>query len=429
MISSLKRIVLLLVSAMLAMSAWYFVDHVLVAFQIRDAASNSRPRGNLSDLYPRWLGARELLLRGRDPYSAAITREIQQGYYGRVLDPSRPNDPKDQAAFAYPVYVVFLIAPTVGMPFAKVQALFVVALCVLTMATVLLWLRVIQWKVHPLLALSFMTLIAGSLPFIQAVKLQQLTLVVGALLSGSFAAVVSGYLVSAGILLALATIKPQLTLLPVVFLTVWSWVRWRERWRLIVGFGITMIVLLSGSEIILPGWVKSFVVAMRDYRSYTHNVSLLQYFSTDTIGSMAGAVFLVVTGWLCWPIFSNELRTLKFGNTIALLLALIVVTVPMFALYNQILLVPALLLLGRDWRIVAQQKIGRILLLTTTLSLVWPWLTSLSLDVSLLFLPSTTVQEYWKLPFLSSFTLPLFVFATLAYHISRNVNPKRTLFP
>ena len=95
------------------------MDRILRAQQIADAAAHNRPRGNLSDLYPRWLGARELLRHGRNPYSAEITREIQQGYYGRPLDPARPDDPKDQQGFAYPAYVVFLLAPTVDLPFER----------------------------------------------------------------------------------------------------------------------------------------------------------------------------------------------------------------------------------------------------------------------------------------------------------------------
>src|SRR5580692_11318806 len=85
-------------------STWFYVNRILRPQQIAEAAAHSRPRGNLSDLYPRWLGARELLLHRRNPYSAEITREIQQGYYGRPLDPALPNDPRDQQGFAYPAY-------------------------------------------------------------------------------------------------------------------------------------------------------------------------------------------------------------------------------------------------------------------------------------------------------------------------------------
>src|SRR4051794_38817837 len=108
----------LLLWLLLAGSMCFYVQRILIPYQRADAASHGRPRGNLSDLYPRWLGARELLLHGRDPYSAEVTREIQAGYYGRQLDPNRDGDPKDQQGFAYPAYVVFLLAPVIKLPFA-----------------------------------------------------------------------------------------------------------------------------------------------------------------------------------------------------------------------------------------------------------------------------------------------------------------------
>src|SRR5205085_6307403 len=109
---------LALATAMLVCAGmWLYVDRVLIAHQKAESASLGIPRGNLSDLYPRWLGSRELLLHHRDPYSPEITREIQLGYYGRQLDPNRSNDPKDLQGFAYPVYVAFLLAPTVTSPF------------------------------------------------------------------------------------------------------------------------------------------------------------------------------------------------------------------------------------------------------------------------------------------------------------------------
>ena len=43
--------------------------------------------GNLSDLYSRWYGSRKVLQHGRDPYSAAMTAEMQIGFYGRAALP------------------------------------------------------------------------------------------------------------------------------------------------------------------------------------------------------------------------------------------------------------------------------------------------------------------------------------------------------
>src|SRR5947199_9904932 len=119
---------------------WFYVQKVLIPHQEMYAAVHRRPRGFLSDLYPRWLGARELLLHHRDPYTPDVTREIQIGYYGRPLDPTRPNDPKDEQRFAYPVYVVFLLAPVAHMPFAPVRIAFAVLLAIVTAVSVFLWL-------------------------------------------------------------------------------------------------------------------------------------------------------------------------------------------------------------------------------------------------------------------------------------------------
>ncbi|MGB6330656.1 MAG: hypothetical protein WBF41_02725, partial [Candidatus Sulfotelmatobacter sp.] len=52
----------LILAVVAAASMWFYVNRILVGFQVADAALRERPRGNLSDLYPRWLGARELLL-------------------------------------------------------------------------------------------------------------------------------------------------------------------------------------------------------------------------------------------------------------------------------------------------------------------------------------------------------------------------------
>src|SRR5271155_3431642 len=87
-----------LVSALplvLVLLMWGYYAHMLQLAEQRLAASGF-PERNFSDLFPRWLGTRELLLNGRDPYSPEITREIQRGYYGRPIDSSRAADPIDE---------------------------------------------------------------------------------------------------------------------------------------------------------------------------------------------------------------------------------------------------------------------------------------------------------------------------------------------
>jgi hypothetical protein len=201
---------LLLIAVLCATGVWTYANRVLIPYQTADALRHDRPRGNLSDLYPRWLGARELLLHGRDPYSPAVTREIQQGYYSRALDPARPGDPKDQQGFAYPVYVAFILAPIIHLPFEAVREGFFFVLLGLTLASIPLWLRALRWSVPWWVQAGFMVFTLGSLPVMQGLKLQQLTLLAAAFIAIAVVLLVSDHMVPAGVVLALATIKPQL---------------------------------------------------------------------------------------------------------------------------------------------------------------------------------------------------------------------------
>jgi len=242
--------IVLLITLFFAGSTWFYVQGIMIPFQKADAAAHRRPRGNFSDLYPRWLGARELLLHNRDPYSPEISREIQIGYYGRPIDPTHGGDP----SFAYPVYVVFLLAPTINLPFPVVRAVFGWFLILLICLNVLLWLKVLRWTPPLLIAASLIIFTLGYFPVVQGLKLQQLTLLVSGFITGSILLVVSRQLLFAGILLALATIKPQLTLLISLWLLLWAFSDWRARKRFIFGFCITMVVLLLGAQYVLPGW-------------------------------------------------------------------------------------------------------------------------------------------------------------------------------
>jgi hypothetical protein len=412
------------IAVFMAASMWIYFTAILKTYQKREAAAHDHPRGNLSDLYPRWLGARELLLHGRDPYSPEITREIQEGYYGRVLDPARPGDPKDQAAFAYPVYVIFLLAPTIHMTFEHVEVCFRGFLWIITAISVLLWLRVLHWKPEILLRITIVVLTLGSIYVIQGIKLQQLSLLVAFLLAASFATVARGYLAFAGALLALATIKPQLALLPVAWLLSWSLADWRDRWHLLAAFSFVMIAQLAGGEAVLPGWMGSFIIAIRNYHSYTNNQSLIQILSSPVVGYAIALLLLLLTAWLLRKSLQISSGSVEFGLCGVLVLTLVVLTVPMFALYNQVLLLPALLLIVRDWEELRETRAGRLITGMTAILVVWPWLASLVLDAGLLAFPKNVILDQWKIPFYTTFALPPLVFTTIAYRLIQNQRPQ-----
>ena len=392
-------------------STWFYINRILRAQQIADAAAHCRPRGNLSDLYPRWLGARELLLHRRNPYGGDITREIQQGYYGRALDPTRADDPKDEQGFAYPAYVVFLLAPTVTLPFDLVQQGFRWLLVVLAAGTVLLWLRVLRWKASIGALIILMVLMLGWLPMVQGIKLQQLSLLVAALLAACGACVAGGWLLLGGGLLALATIKPQLTWPLVLWLLIWAGSEWRSRRRFVVGFGLVMLLLLGGAQLLLPGWLRMFAEAIGQYHRYTHNQSVLVWSFGNIAGRILEAGSVLVCGLCLWRQRGEPAGSAAFGRAFALVLALTVLIVPMFAPYNQVLLAPAIFALlwseGSGERILPAIRLARAV---AGILLVWPWIATIGLSLAYVWLTPELRQRVWPMPFYSNFMVPVFIF-------------------
>jgi glycosyl transferase family 87 len=413
----------LLVALLCAGSMWFYVQRVLIPYERADAAAHDRPRGNLSDLYPRWLGARELILHRRNPYSNDITLEIQTGYYGRQLNPARPNDPKDQQSFAYPLYVVFLLAPLVGLPFHEVHAIFYWLLALLTAGSVWLWLRVLGWRLSPAASAAAVLLMLGNFPAVQGIKLQQLSLLVAALLAGSAACVASDFLFCGGALLALASIKPQLAWILVAWFLCWAVSDWQARRRLVYGFGTAMAVLMGGGELLLPGWWRMFLEALRQYHRYTQNQSVLdQLVPRAFAGKILAVVAVLVSAFLLRKLHGTSTAAMEFGRAAALVMALTVLVVPMYAPYNQVLLFPAIMLLVRDRLMFnSRSRLMRFGYAGGACALAWQWIASLTLSGAYLLGWETWAFNRWTWPFYATFAVPLLVFALIVLDVHGTV--------
>jgi hypothetical protein len=392
----------------MAGAMWFYVNHVLIPRQRADAARTGKPRGNLSDLYPRWLGSRELLLHGRNPYGPEVTAEIQEGYYGRRLDPSRPGEPKDLQAFAYPTYVAFLLAPTVKSPFASVQRLFLWLLPALTIASMFCWFHVLRWRPRWAVTLTLLILTLNSFQVIQGVKLQQLSLVVAALIAAVAALLVRGHLLSAGIVLAVATIKPQLAAPMTLFLLFWTLAAWRERQRFFWGFATTLAILIAGAQWLLPSWIPDFWHAMAAYRRYTGGQSMLDIMAGPLVGKVLVVVILIAVIAVSWRFRRTPADSREFTLALAFALAATPAVIPMFAIYNQLLLLPAILILLREWDAESTSRgLTRMAGVATFVFLIWPWAVAAGLTVASTFLPAERVQDAWAVPLWTMLAIPV----------------------
>ena len=264
-----------LLAFLCAAGMWTYANRVLIAHQVRDAAAHGRPRGNLSDLYPRWLGARELLLHGRDPYSPKSRAKLKRASSAARLIRTGP-----EIEITSRDSTILSMSPS----FLRPPSIFRLRSCAKDssgscsgsrVATIPLWLRVLRWPAPLWVQAGLVVFTIGSLPVMQGLKLQQMTLLVAALLAIALALLVSDRPIAAGVVLALATIKPQLVWLLLLWLMIWTLADWRRRYRWAASFLLTMAILCAASEWYLPHWISRFWQAIREYRSYTGEMSVM----------------------------------------------------------------------------------------------------------------------------------------------------------
>ena len=343
-----------------------------------------------NDFYQVWLAARESLRNSRDPYSPEMTREIQTGLFGRPLDATRPSDPIDRRVFPYPAFTGLLFWPAAEFPFPLVRAVVVCLLALLTIVTVMLWVRALHWRIGGKWIALILLLSLSSYPALEGLYSAQLGLLVAFLLAAAILTIQSGHFFFAGFLLALTTIKPHVTALVILYLLLWSLHSWRQRWRLLVGFFSTLALLTLAALVVFPHWIPSWMQTVLAARHYTQPPVLAEVLTSLLGPHRAGpatliltAVFIAIASLLAWRNRTAAANSLTFWITLSLLLTITTITILRgLAIYDHLIMLPAILLLFRDRNELAEAgPVPRILLLVAALLLFWPWLSAFALLV------------------------------------------------
>jgi hypothetical protein len=379
-----------------------------------------------NDFYQVWLTSREWVRHGNDPYSVAMTREIQTGLYGRALDPAVPTDPIDQRRFPYPIFADLLFWPTTKFSFEFVRVALVCVLLPLTAGTVLLWLRALDWRLPWNCVAVLLSLTLCSYPTLEALYAVQLGLIVAFLLAASIFALRRGRLLIAGILMALTTIKPQVTLLVIFYVLLWSLSDFRRRGNYCIGLFTTLIVLVGGALAVSPNWIHSWVHRVMAYHSYTTPALLTEVLTKPLGAPFAGPATLllfagsiILAAILSWRNRMAGTTSVEFWLTLSLLLSLTTITLlPGQAVYDHLELLPGILLVLRHRRnLVSAGSVPTILVAVSAVVLFWPWAAAFAL---IALRPLLSAQFFYApavfaLPIRTAASLPFAVLALLVY--------------
>ena len=370
------------------------------------------------DFYPIWLTGRGLLRTGINPYTQDMTREIQIGLYGRVMDPARPADPPtDFRAFAYPLYTDLLAAPLLPFSFAAVRVVLGILLPCLTALSLILWLRAFGMDACPNALTISIILLLVSYPVLEGLYALQAGLLVGAALAASVASLVRGRLVMAGTLLAFASVKPQLIWLLAFWLLLWAVSDWRRRKNFVLGFSLTMALLALVSQLVLPGWFATWRHSLVGYSHYTLP-PLTQLVLGRFLGIAVGLLLLALTTALCWKTRRFSAGSANFFLATSFALAVTVMLAPTGgAVYDQVILIPALCYLTfRRAEILNASRPIRVLVLAAGFALGWQWIVACGVALASLFFPSWAASpEILVLPTRMAASVPFALLALMSF--------------
>jgi hypothetical protein len=355
-----------------------------------------------SDLLPRWVGTRMLLMEGKSPYSDETTREIHQRFYGR---PARSDE--DQVLFVYPLYSVFVFTPYALIPdFNMARAIWMTTLEVAIILIVAISLSLNHWRLSPLMLGSLLLFAALWYYSIRPLINANAAILVSLMVAAAFLAIRSERDGLAGLLLAFSTIKPQMVVVLIVFILLWS--ASQRRWVLfwsIIGNTLLLAALVS---LFLPNWVWQNLVQIFAYPNYTLPTTPGEIFTVwmPGVGKRLGQVLSV--GMIVMLIFEWQAAWRKefrwmFWTACLTLTATQLIGLPT-ATENYLILFPALIMVFSAWDD-QWGPIGRILITLSYLLLLF--------GVWWLFLATLERGEQPIQGLIMFFPLPVFLLAGL----------------
>ncbi len=246
------------------------------------------PGGN--DFLNRWLGTRLFLTERQSPYSLESTLAIQQAIYGHPADAD-----EDQVLFAYPLYAMIFFTPfSLIADYALARALWITFQEIALIAIAISAISISGWKPSRWTLVAFLlfalTWFHGTKPLVDG----NASILVALLVTLGLLALRRNRDALAGFLFALSTIKPQMVVLILPFIALWSFSVKRKDvvWSML----FTLAGLVGLSFLLQPNWLTQNIAQVLLYQSYTPPSTLPGIFAQwwGESGSIAGLIVCAI---------------------------------------------------------------------------------------------------------------------------------------
>jgi len=309
-------------------------------FSLRSSGANS--------FVPHWVGTRLFLTKGQNPYSDQAINQIQNYVYGQS-----DGATEDQALFLYPFYAFIVFAPfALTANLALAQAFWLTILDLALLGTIVLSIYLSNWRISKWMWALLLLFLTFWFHTVQPVLNGNPSVLVAFFISASLLAIRYEHDILAGVLLVMATIKPQMVIVLIPFVLIWSGVN--RRWALFTSFIGSLSLLVLATSLLLPdGWLIQDLRQVAAYIGSSRGGSPGAIFSywLPGIGKQLGWVLTVfMIGILFWEwrsAFKNDFN--RFFWTVCLTLVITNLIGIHNSTVNFVALIPALVLVLAIW--------------------------------------------------------------------------------
>ncbi len=327
--------------------------------------SVQNPGGN--DFLARWMGTRKWLMEGVSPYDQSVSLATQEVIYGH---PAELEKGEDVSHFIYPLTSMVFFAPFGLLEYLPARALWMTLLELSMMVLAIVSMRLVQWQPKPAWTVSLILFSLFWYHGIRTVIVGQFAAIEAVLITGALLLIMNKNDVEAGILLALATAKPQMSFLIIPFVLIWAYSR--HRFSLIWSFAASLLGLFALSLVFIPTWPMQMMRQIMEYPDYTARIGSLTSILASAFPKLSTSlniglqiafwVYLIVEWVVAWKKDSRW-----FLWTAMMTLVLTNFLTPRTATTNYVMLLPVLFLifkiLREQWGNVGNWLVGFMLAL------------------------------------------------------------------
>lgn len=318
------------------------------------------------DFMVQWMSTRTFLTQGISPYTDESALRTQTFAYGRAA-----RSGEAQLRYVYPLYSMAVYFPfALIADFNMARAVFMTVLEAALLAMMIFSLRLTRWRPRAwemlLLALFSLFWFHSIRPLLDGNS----AILIGLFFAGGLLALKNRGDGPAGLLFALTTIKPNIVVLALAFLMIWSLVSGR---RQVAGWMLGTLVLLSATAaLLLPNWMWQNLIEVVRFPSYA-SPGTISAVLAETFPAMASRIARIMYGLLAGMLLAEwwSSRRADFPGLLwASLFTLVInqwIGIPTSP-GNFIILLPALVLVFGVWE-ERWRRAGRVLAIASMLLL------------------------------------------------------------